>query len=47
MGFKFYEGGLFVGVLLGFGVDSGDVMFGSSNVYFVEIGGLVVGIGFD
>ncbi len=46
-GSKFYEGGLSVGASPGLGVDSGDVTFGSSNVYLAEIGGLAAGTGFD
>lgn len=46
-GSKFYEGGLSVGASPGLGVDSGDVAFGSGNVYLAEIGGLAPGSGFD
>lgn len=46
-GSKFYEGGLSVGASPGLGIDSGDVTFGSANVYLAEIGGLAAGTGFD
>jgi hypothetical protein len=38
-GTKFYEGGLSVGASPGLGTDSGDVSFGSGNLYLAEIGG--------
>ncbi len=38
-GASFYEGGLSVGASPGFGVNQGDVTFGSSNTYLAEIGG--------
>lgn len=39
-GTKFYEGGLSVGNSPGFGLDSGNVGFGSGSVYLAEIGGI-------
>jgi PEP-CTERM motif len=38
-GTKFYEGGLAIGASPGLGLDSGDVNFGASSTYIVDIGG--------
>ena len=46
-GSKFYEGGLSIGNSPGIGFDSGNVSFGSGNVYLEEIGGVVPGTGHD
>ncbi|MFY8086024.1 MAG: DUF7453 family protein, partial [Rubrivivax sp.] len=46
-GHKYFEGGFGVGNSPGLGEDSGDVSFGSANIYLAEIGGTELGISYD
>jgi hypothetical protein len=46
-GQKYFEGGLSVGNSPGLGEDAGSVSFGLGNVYLAEIGGTVLGTGYD
>ena len=46
-GHKYFEGGFSVGNSPGLGEDSGDVSFGTSNVYLAELGGTELGSSYD
>ncbi len=46
-GHKYFEGGFSVGNSPGLGEDGGSVAFGLGNVYLAEIGGTVLGTGYD
>jgi hypothetical protein len=46
-GQKYFEGGLSIGNSPGLGEDAGSVSFGLGSIYLAEIGGTVLGTGYD
>jgi hypothetical protein len=46
-GRKYFEGGLSIGNSPGLGEDAGSVSFGLGSTYLAEIGGMVLGTGYD